>query len=83
MQPSDRERRAEWPVHKGRLGEAEPNPYAHLSPEERIGLVWEITRAAWAFRGHGVVDSTLQRYLVRFGRRKDLADVEALEQGDT
>ena len=69
MQPSDRERRAEWPVRKVRLGEVEPNPYAHLTPEERIGMIWEITRAAWAFRGHGDVDPTLQRHFGRAGRR--------------
>ena len=56
--------RANWPVHKVRHGDEEPNPYAHLTPEERVGMVWEITRAAWAFAGHDV-DPTLQRHIGR------------------
>jgi hypothetical protein len=61
--------RGEWPVHKGRIGDPQPNPYAHLSPAERVGMVWELTRAAWAFMGHPDVDPTLQRHIVRVVRR--------------
>ena len=70
MGQTDKQERAGWPVRKGRLGEVEPNPYAHLTPEERIGMIWEITRAAWAFRGDTDVDRRLQRHVVRVGRRK-------------
>jgi hypothetical protein len=62
---SSKAERASWPVRKGRLGEEEPNAYAHLTPEERVGMVWEITRAVWAFMGHGDVDPTLQRHIGR------------------
>lgn len=60
-----KDERASWPVSKGRLGDEEPNPYAHLTPEERVGMVWEITRATWAFMGHPDVDPTLQRHIGR------------------
>ena len=62
---SSKAERANWPVREVRLGEKEPNPYAHLTPEERIGMVWEITKAAWAFKGHSDVDPTLQRHIGR------------------
>lgn len=57
--------RASWPVRKGRIGDREPNPYAHLSPEERVGMMWELTQTAWAFMGHPDVDPTLQRHIGR------------------
>jgi hypothetical protein len=60
-----RSERATWPVYKGRLGDPEPNSYAHLNAEERVAMVWEITRAAWAFMGEPDVDSTLQRHIAR------------------
>lgn len=61
---SSKAERANWPVHVGRLGDEEPNPYAHLTPEERVGMVWEITQAVWAFMGHDA-DPTLQRHIGR------------------
>jgi len=62
---SYRAERAKWPVRKGKIGDAEPNPYAHLTAEERVGMVWEITRTTWAFMGGLDVDSTLQRHIGR------------------
>jgi hypothetical protein len=62
---SDRSDRAHWPVRKGRLGDPEPDAYAHFSPEERVGMMWELTRTTWAFMGHPDVDSTLQRHIAR------------------
>ena len=57
--------RANWPVRKGRVGERQPDPYAHLTAEERVGMVWELTRTAWAFMGNPDVDPTLQRHIAR------------------
>lgn len=57
--------RANWPVRTGRVGDPEPNPYAHLSAEQRVGMVWEITKATWVAMGHSDVDSTLQRHIAR------------------
>jgi hypothetical protein len=62
---SDASDRTRWPVRKGRLGDPEPDPYAHLSPAERVGMVWEITKATWAFMGHPDVAPTLQRHVAR------------------
>ena len=63
------EPRERWPIVKGRLGDREPNPYAHLTPEECMGLVWELTRTAWAAMGHTNIDPTLRRDVVRVVRR--------------
>ena len=57
--------RGKWPVHKGRMGDQQPDSYAHLTPEERVGMVWELTRATWAFMGYPDVDPTLQRHIAR------------------
>jgi len=40
---SSKAERANWPVTKVRLGEEEPNPYAHLTPEERVAVAWALT----------------------------------------
>jgi hypothetical protein len=66
---SERSERAAWPVVKGRVGDLEPDPYAHLTPAQRVGMVWEITRTAWAFMGHPDVSPRLQRDVVRVVRR--------------
>jgi hypothetical protein len=60
-----RSERAAWPVHKGRIGDREPNPYAHLSAEERVGLMWELTKVTWTAMGESDVDPTLQRHIAR------------------
>ena len=57
--------RASWPVRKGHVGERQPNPYAQLSAEERVGMVWELTKTAWAVMGNPDVDPTLQRHITR------------------
>jgi hypothetical protein len=35
--------RANGPVNVGRLGDEEPNPYAHMAPEERVAVAWALT----------------------------------------
>jgi hypothetical protein len=60
--------RATWPVVKGRLGDPEPNPYANLTPEERVGMMWELTRTAWAFMGHPDIQPSLHKHITRSGR---------------
>jgi hypothetical protein len=58
--------------------------YAHLTPAERIGLMWGLAVDAWAFLGEDVAESRFQRHVVRVirGRPKDLADVAWLEASD-
>ncbi|HEX8244944.1 MAG TPA: hypothetical protein VF541_15655 [Longimicrobium sp.] len=62
---SDRSERAAWPVRKGRIGDPEPDDYAHLTPEQRVGMMWELTQVTWAFMGEPDVDPTLQRHIAR------------------
>jgi len=40
---SGKAERANGPVHVGRFGNDEPNPYAHLTPEERVAAAWALT----------------------------------------
>lgn len=66
---SDKADRANWPVRKGKLGDPEPNPYAHLTPQERVGMMWDLTKVTWAFMGYPDVAPTLQRHIGRVVRR--------------
>jgi hypothetical protein len=63
--------RSNWPVRKYRLGE-EPRideETARMTPGERISLVWEITKTAWAFKEPGWRESRLRRDIGRVIRR--------------
>lgn len=57
--------RASWPVRKGRVGDRQIDDYSHLTPAERVGLIWELTRATWAAMGEPDADPTLQRHVAR------------------
>ena len=43
--------------------------YAHLTPAERIALVWDLTLQAIAFQGATNAEPRLSRHLVRIVRR--------------
>ena len=43
--------RSAYPTRKLRLGDSESDDTAHLDPARRFEMVWEITLAAWAFKG--------------------------------
>jgi hypothetical protein len=45
----------------GRLGDVEPNPYAAMTPAERLEMVWPLTVTAWAFSGKACDESRLRR----------------------
>ena len=60
--------RSQYPVMKRRLHDPEPNPYAHLSAEECVDMMWELARNAWAFMGAEPVEPRSHRHVVRFGR---------------
>jgi len=54
--------RSTWPVWKGRVGEREPSAdYSHLTPSERIELVWEATKNAWSMTGRPLDESSFRR----------------------
>lgn len=43
---------------------------ANLTPGERMGLMWQLTLDAWAFKGDSEdAESGLQRHVVRVHRR--------------
>ena len=63
--------RSNWTVKKYKLGE-EPeydDATMRLTPGERIEMVWELTKNAWAFKEPGFRESRLRRDVVRVIRR--------------
>ena len=66
--------RANIKVAKFRLGEEPPDDsddvYAQLSPEARIGMMWQLALNAFAFTGHDQPESGLSRHLVVIQRRR-------------
>lgn len=43
--------RAAWPVRRFDLGSEPEDDLSHLTPEERVSLVWTLTVAAWTASG--------------------------------
>jgi hypothetical protein len=68
--PPDTTDRSMWPVWKGRVGEPEPGiDSSHLTPAQRIELVWEATKNAWAMTGATLDESTFRRDVESLARR--------------
>ena len=44
--------------------------YIEAEPSYLIGIMWELTRDAWAVTGKDDAERRLQRHIVRFVRRK-------------
>lgn len=42
----------------------------HLTPAERIRMVWPLTREAYTFKEGNLAESRLQRHIVRILRRE-------------
>lgn len=61
--------RSHYPTRKLRLGEAEPDEAATLTPAERFALVWPLSVQAWAFAGKEESEQRLRRDVVRVLRR--------------
>jgi hypothetical protein len=40
------------------------------TPSERIGMMWQVTLDAWAFKGEPVAESGLPRHIVNIQRGK-------------
>lgn len=60
--------RSRYVIRKLRLGDPEPREPMG-TPEECIGMMWELACNAWAFMGHADAEPRLQRHLVRVVRR--------------
>ncbi len=50
--------------------EGADNALAHLTPEQRIGLIEQLTIDAWAMQGVNIAEQRLQRHVVRLERRE-------------
>ena len=48
--------RAAWPVRRYPVGDEPPDDVAHLTPDERVSLVWDATCAAWSHTGRPFPD---------------------------
>jgi hypothetical protein len=65
--------RANWPIRIGRLGD-EAVGAAGLTPEQRIGMMWELVVQAWAVAGKPIPDYDRAHTPVRRIRRGDPED---------
>lgn len=70
MDEGRRKQRASWPVRKTTLKEQDDHDLEGTTPEERVGMMWQLTLDAWAFTGQPLAEPRLQRHIVRFHRRK-------------
>ena len=62
--------RSHWPVRKFKLGEEDDSDdYSRFTPSERVAMVWEITKDAWAFKDPNWRESEFRRDVVRIVRR--------------
>ena len=64
-------------VHKN--GHPANDDYIDLPPNERIALVWELTKEVYALTGKHDVESRLQRNVVNMIRKNDPNDVKKSE----
>ena len=62
--------RSHYKTRKTRLADqGKENDLEGTTPEERLEMVWEITKTAWAFRGEPVDESTFHRDVVSVVRK--------------
>lgn len=63
--------RSHWPTRKLRLEDEDRyDDTATLTPGERIEMVWEITKSAWAFKDPSFHESRLRRDIARVIRNR-------------
>lgn len=63
--------RSNWPTRKLRLEDEDKyEDTAHLTAGERIAMVWEITKDAWASKEPGWRESRLRRDIARVIRER-------------
>lgn len=58
--------RANWPIRRFRLGE-EPadDPRSLTTPEERVAVMWQLAKDAWASAGRPIPDYPRERTPIR------------------
>ena len=57
--------RSQYPVRKTSLTDQTPDTAPHLSPSDRVALVWTLTVQAWQFKEPAFRESRLRRDVVR------------------
>jgi hypothetical protein len=57
-----RRARADWPIRKFELGEEPPDDLSHLSPEERVALLCELSIRTWLLAGNELPDVPRSRW---------------------
>jgi len=63
--------RSHYRVRKGSLlDEPRDDTLEHLSPGERVGMVWQLSVQAWKFKDPTFRESRLRRDVVRVIRRR-------------
>lgn len=66
----DMESRRTVTIRKSTLAEqGREQNLADLTPEQRMGLIEQLTIDAWAMRGENIAEQRLQRHVVRLKRR--------------
>ena len=53
-----------------KMSEDNDDGFVEASPAERIAMVWEITKDAWAFTGETDAEQRLPRHITKLIRRK-------------
>jgi len=53
-----------------KMSEDNDDGFVEASPAERIAMVWEITKDAWAFAGEINVEQRLPRHITKLIRRE-------------
>lgn len=63
--------RSNWPTRLLRMeDEDEFDDTASFTPEQRMEMVWELTKSAWAFKEPEFRESRLRRDVARVIRRR-------------
>ena len=64
--------RSKMPVKMVKMSEQEDagDIRAYVKPEDRLAVVWQLSKAYYAFKGEPVAEPGLYRHIVRLYRRK-------------
>jgi len=50
--------------------ESDADSLAATTPAQRLKMMWELTQAAWIFKGEPVAEQRLPRHIIRVLRRE-------------
>ncbi len=52
-----------------RMRDDDGNPFVPGTPQERIGLIWELTVELWSLKGENIAERRLQRHITNIVRK--------------